>query len=466
MITTDELTKAYGGHHRRPRLLPGTTRPRHGLPRSQRCRQVDDDAHGGRPDPPTSGTATIDGRRFVDLPNPGREVGVLLDASAQHAGRTGREILTIAARTMGLPRTGSTDAGPRQPHRRRGGASGPQLLPRDAPAARHRHRTDRRAAGAHPRRTRQRARPGRHPLDAGPASRLRRRGGTVLLSSHLLHEIEIIADDLVVIGNGRIVAQGTKTELLQAAGTVVRTPDLPALEAALRTRRSSRPRAPATAPCGPTLTWPWSARCARRPAWPSPSCEPQTVPAWKRCSSSSPLQPNEKEQQHDCHHSRPCAARTSSRRPSSVVPLTAVELRKMFDTRSGFWLMASIVISALIATIALIVFAPDDELTYASFGKAIAYPMLVILPMIALLSVTSEWSQRSGLTTFTLIPHRGRVITAKASPRSPSASPQWCSPWPSALSATWWAPPSPGPQYGTSRSPRAPTSCSGTCLAS
>jgi ABC-2 type transport system ATP-binding protein len=48
-------------------------------------------------------------------------------------------------------------------------------------------------------------------------------GGTVLLSSHLLHEIEVIADDIVVIGNGRIVAQGTKAELLQAAGTVVRT---------------------------------------------------------------------------------------------------------------------------------------------------------------------------------------------------------------------------------------------------
>jgi ABC-2 type transport system ATP-binding protein len=50
-------------------------------------------------------------------------------------------------------------------------------------------------------------------------------GGTVLLSSHLLHEIEVIADDLVVIGNGRIVAQGTKAELLEAAGTVVRSAD-------------------------------------------------------------------------------------------------------------------------------------------------------------------------------------------------------------------------------------------------
>jgi len=100
--------------------------------------------------------------------------------------------------------------------------------------------------------------------------------------------------------------------------------------------------------------------------------------------------------------------------PVPLSRLTAVELRKMFDTRSGFWLMASIVISSLAATIAAILFAPDDELTYSTFGKAIAYPMLVILPIIALLSVTSEWSQRTGLTTFTLIPRRGRVISAKA----------------------------------------------------
>jgi ABC-2 type transport system ATP-binding protein len=53
--------------------------------------------------PPSHGTATVLGRRYADLPNPGREVGVLLDASAQHAGRTGRETLRVAARTMGLP---------------------------------------------------------------------------------------------------------------------------------------------------------------------------------------------------------------------------------------------------------------------------------------------------------------------------------------------------------------------------
>src|SRR3954463_12917094 len=54
---------------------------------------------------PTEGTATINDRHFSELPNPGREVGVMLDASAQHAGRTGREILTIAQRTMRMPKS-------------------------------------------------------------------------------------------------------------------------------------------------------------------------------------------------------------------------------------------------------------------------------------------------------------------------------------------------------------------------
>ena len=98
------------------------------------------------------------------------------------------------------------------------------------------------------------------------------------------------------------------------------------------------------------------------------------------------------------------------------VPLSRVihvELRKMFDTRSGFWLIASIVIAGLIATVATIAFAPDADLTYYTFAKAIGFPMTVVLPMIAILAITGEWSQRSGLTTFTLVPHRSRVILAK-----------------------------------------------------
>jgi hypothetical protein len=94
--------------------------------------------------------------------------------------------------------------------------------------------------------------------------------------------------------------------------------------------------------------------------------------------------------------------------------LVSVELRKMFDTRSGFWLMASVGILAVLASGAVIVFAEDDAITYETFASAFGIPMTVILPVIALLSVTSEWSQRTGLATFTFVPRRGRVIAAKA----------------------------------------------------
>jgi ABC-2 type transport system ATP-binding protein len=184
--------------------------------------------------PASSGIAEVSGRRFADLPNPGLEVGVLLDASAQHAGRTGREILTIAQRTMGLPprrvdemlervsltpseagrRVRNYSLGMRQ---RLGIATAllgdPEVLILDEPAN-----------GLDPAGIRW-----MRDLLRGYADQ----GGTVLLSSHLLHEIEVIADDLVVIGQGRIVAQGTKAELLASAGTLVRTKDVPTLARAL-----------------------------------------------------------------------------------------------------------------------------------------------------------------------------------------------------------------------------------------
>ena len=94
--------------------------------------------------------------------------------------------------------------------------------------------------------------------------------------------------------------------------------------------------------------------------------------------------------------------------------LIKIELRKMFNTRSGFWMLISIGVLSVVATGAVIIFAPDDAVSYESFATAIGFPMSVILPMIAILSVTGEWSQRSGLTTFTLVPSRGRVIGAKA----------------------------------------------------
>ncbi|WP_435744837.1 ABC transporter permease [Nocardioides sp. SYSU DS0663] len=109
----------------------------------------------------------------------------------------------------------------------------------------------------------------------------------------------------------------------------------------------------------------------------------------------------------------PLAARPAPA-PIPLRRLAKVELRKMFDTRSGFWLMASIGIVALLATGATILFAPDDAITYGNFATAIGFPMAVILPIIAILLVTGEWSQRNGLTTFTLVPHRGRVVLVKA----------------------------------------------------
>jgi ABC-2 type transport system ATP-binding protein len=235
MITVEALTKSYGRFKAvdditftaRPGRVTGFLGP-NGAGKSTSMRIMVGLT------PASSGSATITGRRFAELPNPGREVGVLLDASAQHAGRTGREILAIAAHTMGLPkrrvdemlervsltaeeserRVRNYSLGMRQ---RLGIAAAligdPQVLILDEPA---------------------------NGLDPAGIRWMRdllrdfaRDGGTVLLSSHLLHEIEVIADDIVVIGNGRIVAQGTKAELLAATGTIVRAADPVTLARAL-----------------------------------------------------------------------------------------------------------------------------------------------------------------------------------------------------------------------------------------
>ena len=97
---------------------------------------------------------------------------------------------------------------------------------------------------------------------------------------------------------------------------------------------------------------------------------------------------------------------------------------------------------------------------------AIGMPLSVVLPMIAILSITSEYSQRTGLTTYTLVPRRGRVIIAKVLVPSPSASCRCSSPSPWVPSATCSARPSPAwTRCGTSASGRSPTSCSPTSWA-
>ena len=180
--------------------------------------------------PPTRGRVTIGGHRYADIPNPGRHVGVLLDASAQHAGRTGREVLTIGARTMGLPDSrveemlalvSLTDTESKRRLRNyslgmRPLLGDPSVLILDEPA----NGLD--PAGIRWMRS----------LLKGYADR----GGTVLLSSHLLHEVEQIADEMILIGRGRIVAQGDKKSLLSAQGasTLVSSLDDQKLAAALQ----------------------------------------------------------------------------------------------------------------------------------------------------------------------------------------------------------------------------------------
>ena len=110
------------------------------------------------------------------------------------------------------------------------------------------------------------------------------------------------------------------------------------------------------------------------------------------------------------------AARRRERAVPDPIPfgrVLGVELRKMFDTRSGFWLMASIVIASVIATALTIILGDRDDLTFDSFAASVGSPMSIVLPIIGVLAVTSEWSQRTALTTFTLVPSRRRVIGAK-----------------------------------------------------
>ncbi|WP_110181778.1 ABC transporter permease subunit [Nocardioides solisilvae] len=110
----------------------------------------------------------------------------------------------------------------------------------------------------------------------------------------------------------------------------------------------------------------------------------------------------------------PSARAAAAHAPIPFRRLAWVELTKMFDTRSGFWLLAGIAISALLATAAVVAFAPEESQTFEQFSAAIGMPIAILLPMVAILSVTAEWSQRGTLTTFTLVPHRGRVLLAKA----------------------------------------------------
>ncbi len=174
--------------------------------------------------PPTSGSATVLGMKYADLPNPIKHVGVMLDAAAQHPGRTGAEVLALAGLIAGASKsrvaemTDTVGLTPAETKRRvkdyslgmrqRLGIAGalmgdPKILVLDEPA----NGLD--PAGIHWMR--------------GLLGDYAANGGTVLLSSHLLGEVQVIAHDLVMIGHGKIVAQGSMQELLSSKeqGSVV-----------------------------------------------------------------------------------------------------------------------------------------------------------------------------------------------------------------------------------------------------
>ncbi|MCB8969375.1 MAG: ATP-binding cassette domain-containing protein [Solirubrobacterales bacterium] len=235
MIEAAGLSKRFGGQMAvddasftcAPGTVTGFLGP-NGAGKSTTLRMICGLAH------PTAGTATVLGGPYRRIANPARHVGVMLDASAQHSGRTGRETLRLSAETMGVDRSrvpewlervgldpsaakkrvGKYSLGMRQ---RLGLAQvligEPQVLILDEPA---------------------------NGLDPQGIIWMRdllrgfaQGGGTVLLSSHLLHEVDAIADQLVLINRGRIVAQGAKAELLATSGSYVRSPDRSGLERAL-----------------------------------------------------------------------------------------------------------------------------------------------------------------------------------------------------------------------------------------
>jgi ABC-2 type transport system ATP-binding protein len=234
MITVSGLTKTYGGRRvvddvsfdLEPGTVTGFLGP-NGAGKTTTMRMITGLV------PASSGGALVAGKAYADLANPGAVMGTLLDAGAVHPGRTGRTHLRLLASTIGVPharvdevldlvglshaagrRVGGYSLGMRQ----RLGIAGALLA--DPPVL----MFDEPANGLDPEGIRW-----MRDLLRGHAAR----GGTVLLSSHLLGEVEHTVDRLVVIGGGRVVADGPISTLLAADGAVVRAASSAALSAAL-----------------------------------------------------------------------------------------------------------------------------------------------------------------------------------------------------------------------------------------
>lgn len=99
--------------------------------------------------------------------------------------------------------------------------------------------------------------------------------------------------------------------------------------------------------------------------------------------------------------------------PIGLGRLVGVEWRKQVDTRAGLWLLLSIgLVTAGVLVIML--FVQGGAHSWADYIMGTATPMSILVPIVGILAATSEWSQRTGLSTFALEPRRGRVVAAKA----------------------------------------------------
>jgi len=103
---------------------------------------------------------------------------------------------------------------------------------------------------------------------------------------------------------------------------------------------------------------------------------------------------------------------TTGPTPPSLATLVRVELRKSYDTRAGRWLLITIGLASL-AVVALALFVPDAPKRFTEHLAITQIPVAVLLPVLGILLVTSEWSQRTAMTTFGLVPRRSRVLVAK-----------------------------------------------------
>jgi ABC-type transport system involved in multi-copper enzyme maturation permease subunit len=106
----------------------------------------------------------------------------------------------------------------------------------------------------------------------------------------------------------------------------------------------------------------------------------------------------------------------SGSRPTPFSRLVRVELRKSYDTRAGFWLLAVIGLLVLVTEIVVLAVTTvqDDAIDFGTFIAAAAFVTSVLLPVLGIMLVTSEWSQRTAMVSFALEPRRPLVIAAKA----------------------------------------------------